>query len=134
VDLNYKIAEDRSSITCLVCGRTSYNTNDVKMRYCAACHRFLDACCDFCSQHNGFAHDYIAEAQIKGVLTDGRPLVDADGLWAACITCSLLIEAQAWEKLIQRVIRTHQWTESDMRPRVIFMYQAVFGEKFTVRE
>ncbi len=130
----YKIAEDGSSITCFACNRTSFNTNDVKMRYCAACHLWLDTCCDFCSEHNGFARDYIAESQIKGVLTDGRTLIDRDHLWAACMTCSLLIEAQAWETLIQRVIATHKWNEPDMRPRIIFMYQAVFGEKFTVKE
>jgi hypothetical protein len=29
------------SITCLVCGRTSYNPNDVEMLWCANCNRFL---------------------------------------------------------------------------------------------
>lgn len=29
------------SITCPKCGRTSYNLNDVKQRYCGACHVFL---------------------------------------------------------------------------------------------
>jgi len=53
---------------------------------------------------------------------------------AACMTCSLLIEAQAWETLIRRVIATHKWEAKDMRSRVIFMYQAVFGERFTVTE
>lgn len=28
------------SITCPHCGTTSYNVNDVFMRYCGACHRF----------------------------------------------------------------------------------------------
>jgi hypothetical protein len=130
----YKIAEDGSSITCFACNRTSYNRNDVKMRYCAACHLWLDSCCDFCSEHNGFAHDYIAESRLKGELNDGRMLMDRDGLWAACMTCSLLIEAHAWETLIKRVTTTHKWEDKDMRPRIIFMYQAVFGEKFTVTE
>lgn len=31
-----------NSITCLVCGRTSYNSNDVKHKYCGACNIFLD--------------------------------------------------------------------------------------------
>jgi hypothetical protein len=30
------------SITCPRCGRTSYNLNDVRERYCGACHVFLD--------------------------------------------------------------------------------------------
>jgi hypothetical protein len=134
VQPKYKIAEDGGSIICLACGCTSFNPNDVKMRYCAACHSWLDSACDFCSERSEFARDYIAESQIKGVLSDGRALVDGDGLWAACMVCSLLIEAQAWEPLIQRVIATHRWDAADMRPRVIFMYQTVFGEKFTVEK
>jgi hypothetical protein len=134
VSVKYKISEDRSSITCFACGRTSFNPNDVKMRYCGFCHHWLDACCDFCSGHDPIVKDYVAESQIKGVLTDGRPLVDRDGLWAACLVCSLLIEAQAWEPLIRRAIAAHGWTEGDMRRRVIWMYQAVFGDKFTVSE
>jgi ribosomal protein L37E len=30
------------SITCPRCGATSYNLNDVKHRYCGACHQFHD--------------------------------------------------------------------------------------------
>jgi hypothetical protein len=30
------------SITCPVCGRTSYNPNDVVQRYCGNCHQFHD--------------------------------------------------------------------------------------------
>jgi ribosomal protein L37AE/L43A len=29
------------SITCLVCGRTSYNPTDVEMFWCANCNKFL---------------------------------------------------------------------------------------------
>lgn len=130
----YTIAEDGESITCSACGRTSYNVNDVKMKYCGACHLWLDTCCDFCGEHNGFARDYIAQSWIKGTLSDGRTLMDRDGLWAACMTCSLLIEAQAWETFLRRVCATHKWEESDMRPRIVFMYRAVFGERFTVTE
>ena len=32
----------KSSITCPVCGYTSYNPNDVKNRYCGNCHVFID--------------------------------------------------------------------------------------------
>ena len=30
------------SITCPRCGRTSWNENDVRERYCGACHQFHD--------------------------------------------------------------------------------------------
>ena len=30
------------SITCPKCGRTSYHPEDVRQRYCGACHRFHD--------------------------------------------------------------------------------------------
>lgn len=36
----YKITSDGRAITCLVCGRTSHNANDVAHRYCAHCHVF----------------------------------------------------------------------------------------------
>jgi hypothetical protein len=29
------------SITCLLCGRTSFHPSDVEMFYCGSCHRFL---------------------------------------------------------------------------------------------
>jgi len=28
------------NITCRICGRTSYNPNDIKERYCGFCHQF----------------------------------------------------------------------------------------------
>jgi hypothetical protein len=37
---SYTIADDRRSITCHRCGRTSYNFNDVANLYCGHCHRF----------------------------------------------------------------------------------------------
>jgi hypothetical protein len=36
----YQLAPDGKSITCLTCHRTSYNPNDVKEKYCGACHKF----------------------------------------------------------------------------------------------
>lgn len=30
------------SITCPVCGRTSYNANDILHRYCGSCHQYHD--------------------------------------------------------------------------------------------
>lgn len=131
--MSYEVALDGSWIRCGECGRTSYNRNDVKMRYCARCHAWLDTCCDFCSGHSGFAHDYIAGGQIRGTLSDGRDLVDRDGLWAACMVCCLLIEAGAWEALIRRVTAAHNWTERIVpRAKIIFMYKAVFAERFTL--
>lgn len=32
------------SYSCPRCGRTSYNPNDRRERYCGACHRFEDEC------------------------------------------------------------------------------------------
>ena len=38
----YKIndAGSHPSITCLRCGMTSYNPNDILYRYCGNCHKF----------------------------------------------------------------------------------------------
>lgn len=36
----FTISKDKCSITCLKCGRTSHNLNDVKHRYCGHCHVF----------------------------------------------------------------------------------------------
>lgn len=38
----YRINWPRRSITCLVCGLTSYNPNDVEARYCGHCHASHD--------------------------------------------------------------------------------------------
>jgi hypothetical protein len=38
-----EIAEDGTWIKCLVCGKTSYNQNDVIQKYCAVCHKFQDS-------------------------------------------------------------------------------------------
>ena len=31
-----------SSYTCPLCGRTSYNPNDVREQYCGACHQWAE--------------------------------------------------------------------------------------------
>lgn len=36
----YEIVEDGRAIRCNVCGRTSWNLNDVKEKYCGACDLF----------------------------------------------------------------------------------------------
>lgn len=38
----YTIAADGQSITCSICGLTSYNANDVRYRFCSRCKIFLD--------------------------------------------------------------------------------------------
>lgn len=38
----YRIAEDGKGITCLLCGMTSNNENDVRERYCGNCHQFYE--------------------------------------------------------------------------------------------
>jgi len=38
----YVILAGGEAITCLECGRTSYNLNDVAERYCGHCHKFHD--------------------------------------------------------------------------------------------
>jgi protein-arginine kinase activator protein McsA len=38
----YRITEDGKAIICLLCGRTSYNFEDVRRLYCGNCHRFHD--------------------------------------------------------------------------------------------
>lgn len=32
--------DGKRAITCLACGLTSHNTNDVAQKYCGHCHRF----------------------------------------------------------------------------------------------
>lgn len=34
--------DEPPSIVCPLCGFRSYNPNDIAMRYCGGCHRFLD--------------------------------------------------------------------------------------------
>lgn len=36
-ELTYLIAEDGLSIKCLRCGRTSYNSNDIREKFCGQC-------------------------------------------------------------------------------------------------
>lgn len=46
IDDGYLVREGpgrKTSITCLVCGFTSANRNDVDERYCARCRRFHEA-------------------------------------------------------------------------------------------
>jgi hypothetical protein len=36
----YRIEQQGKAIRCLVCGRASFNTNDIQKLYCGACHCF----------------------------------------------------------------------------------------------
>jgi ribosomal protein S27AE len=40
--MTYRIGEGGKSITCLRCGMTSHNANDIAQLYCGRCHRFHD--------------------------------------------------------------------------------------------
>jgi hypothetical protein len=40
--MNYRISDLGASITCLLCGRTSWNPNDVREKYCSGCHKYLE--------------------------------------------------------------------------------------------
>lgn len=47
----YAIVEDCIAITCLLCNRTSWNSEDVRHKYCAACDVFHEDMlykCGFC--------------------------------------------------------------------------------------
>ena len=39
----YTIGPEGRSITCLRCGKESFNPNDVRFLYCGYCHRFHEA-------------------------------------------------------------------------------------------
>lgn len=41
-DAGWRVRLERLSYTCPACGRTSYHPEDVKQRYCGACHVFGD--------------------------------------------------------------------------------------------
>jgi ribosomal protein L37E len=38
----YRLVEGGLAITCLICGRTSWNKKDVEYKYCGYCHKFHD--------------------------------------------------------------------------------------------
>jgi len=42
VPVRYVDNPNRKCITCPRCGMTSYNPNDIRERYCGACHMFHD--------------------------------------------------------------------------------------------
>ena len=69
-------------------------------------------------------------------MTDGRLVEDGDLLWAACRDCETLIEAGEWESLIERALLGMDakggMRATVLRAKIIWMYQQVFGEKFTV--
>jgi hypothetical protein len=42
-DATYALSPEGTSITCLICGMTSYNSEDVRKRYCGKCNRFHES-------------------------------------------------------------------------------------------
>lgn len=57
-DLGEKYAKAQGAcITCPNCGRTSYNPNDVRERFCGACHRY---------------HSYMEEMALRILGNTGR--------------------------------------------------------------
>ena len=38
----YQIVHDGTAIRCLICGKVSYNSTDVREKYCGNCHQFHD--------------------------------------------------------------------------------------------
>lgn len=134
---NFTLADDNSWLRCGECGKTSYNLNDVKMRYCGHCHTFLSqGNCDFCCQRGDTFRDYAAANQFHGITDDGRVVTDGDLLWAACPACERLIEAGEWETLVRQAmdyVRKHGGIRTNTRVIIAEMYRSVFGDKFTLR-
>lgn len=48
----YRIAATGRTITCLHCGVTSHNQNDVRERYCGNCHKFHEDGGDHATREN----------------------------------------------------------------------------------
>lgn len=139
----YYIPEDKSSITCLLCGAHSHNRKDVEMKYCASCHQFLEdepPVCDFCMVPAPHVTAIRAVGHLEGMFSPTVGFVDADGLWGACADCNVLIQAEDWKGLVDRCLshhlkraeNKHMKTDSPeiFRQKVIFIYTAVFGPKF----
>lgn len=49
-NLSYTLVEDGRAIRCNTCGKTSYNSEDVRHRFCAFCDRFHDDPLDHLAQ------------------------------------------------------------------------------------
>lgn len=140
---SYVISQDGISITCLTCGRKSFNKNDVIQKYCGYCHKFHEVGmnCDFCIQKKPIVREYEAVAHIIGTFDDGRKFVDQDGIWCACSECDNLIQNEKWGELVDRglagALASHYPFKppsmKEARKGVIVMYTMVFGEKFTLR-
>lgn len=105
----YRINGEDESITCLRCGLTSHNRNDVRARYCDNCKEFhYQSRCDFC-----LAPDvdlpYSYRSQMGVVIVQGnypRPntTIDMDDLYSACEACHALIVSNRLTELLERVV------------------------------
>lgn len=138
----YDLGADGRSIRCLACYRTSHNEHDVNMKYCGYCHKYLEPelICDFCEGKSPIVRDIVATSRMSGYLEDGRPVVDGDLRWGACAECSLLIEQENWEKLIERGIDGAERTfaafgireRAAVRQSIVGVWKLVFGDLFRV--
>lgn len=66
------------------------------------------AICDFCSSREVF-QVYMAEdfTAVELAAPDGSPVyLNSTGGWAACRQCSKLVEAEQWDELVERCLRT----------------------------
>ena len=68
----YVIAADGLSITCIRCGRTSYNLKDVRFVYCGHCHIF----------HEDFAAGLpLIKDKLPDIPVDTIALIHGPGVW-----------------------------------------------------
>lgn len=66
------------SITCPRCARVSYHPNDIRERYCGACHLFHDQMRTYRPDHNGECLN--CDEHLDGHTADGRCLPPEDGI------------------------------------------------------
>jgi hypothetical protein len=93
--------------------------------------------CDFCMEPNTQIEKQIrAHSFIEARMPGGERVVDA-GIWSACRSCSMLIEAKQFAALVEvgtrGTLKMHPeippQAEPLMRARVRAIYAAVFGPK-----
>jgi hypothetical protein len=71
-----------ASFTCGHCGRTSYNPEDVRQRYCGACHRYAEPVTHMCP------HDEARKMPCCGLTPFDVPLHDRLTLELDRVTCN----------------------------------------------
>jgi hypothetical protein len=73
----YVIMNGGQSITCLDCGLTSWNENDVRERYCPVCRKFYDEGGGVEAVSGAFRPESGARPLLRLVLMTGHSLVEA---------------------------------------------------------